>query len=193
MILILGSSVVELSTVNRAVVGSNPTPGVAEDLRHRYTANPKAVGERSEVFVFAALVRAGYEVLIAPFSDNQRYDLVLDLDDCFARVQVKTGRLIDGSIVFATSSSQAHRGRGRQNYRGQCELFAVYCPVLDKTYIIPVDAVPAAECSLRVDPSRNKQHRRVRWAADYELRPRQAEPIRLIADAGKHRDEPDGA
>lgn len=133
--------------------------------------NPKSIGERSEGFVLSALFRAGYTVLVAPFSDNARYDLVLDLGDRFARVQVKTGRLVNGVVVFPTSSSQAHRGRGRQHYRGQCEFFAVYCSALDRTYLVPVDLAPAAGCKLRVEPSRNKQQRRVLWAADYELRP----------------------
>ena len=117
---------VEHATVNRRVAGSSPAPGVL---------NPKAVGERSEAIILAALLRAGYNPLLPAFTDNQRYDFVLDMGDGrFLRVQAKTGRLLEaeGIIVFPTSSSQTHRGRGRQDYRGQADYFAVYCPDLDR-------------------------------------------------------------
>ncbi len=115
------------------------------------------------------LVRAGYDVA-RPLGDNARYDLILEFEDRLLRVQVKTGRLkASGAIFFPTCSSQAHRGRGRSSYRGQCELFAVYCPELDESYLVPVDATGARGCSLRVRPSKNRQARGVRWAADYRV------------------------
>ena len=144
------------------------------DLRAH--TSPKQVGEHSEVFVLAALVRAGYEVLIAPFTDNRRYDLVIDDGERFLRVQVKTGRLRDGAVIFPTSSSQAHRGRGRQSYRGACELFAVYCPDNEGVYLVPVDEVGEAKCRLRVEPAANGQQSGLRWAAQYALRPRAHTP-----------------
>jgi hypothetical protein len=143
-------------------------PGVfrAQPRRGR---NPKATGEMSEAAVTYHLVRAGFE-LAKPLGDNARYDLILELGDRLVRVQVKTGRLrADGAILFPTCSSQAHRGRGTTAYRGQCELFAVYCPETDDTYLLPVDAAGMRSCSLRVRPARNSQARGVRWAADYRV------------------------
>lgn len=180
---------VEQSTVNRLAVGSIPTSGAHTYLRlhvsapvravrerpevyalgHRATRNPKAVGELSEMAVALHLMRAGYDVA-RPFGDNARYDLIIDDGGRLLRVQVKTGRLGAGTIQFATSSSQLHRGRGRQHYRGTCDLFAVYCPDLEAVYLVPVDDVGAVECRLRLDPPRNGQERGVRWARDYELR-----------------------
>ena len=131
--------------------------------------NPKAVGEASEAAVVYHLVRAGYE-LAKPLGDNARYDLIIELDDRFLRVQVKTGRLrADGAIVFPTCSSQAHRGRGTMTYRGQCELFAVFCPETDDTYLVPVDATGLRSCHLRVRAPENNQAHRIRWAADYRV------------------------
>ena len=37
----------------------------------------KEMGERTEGIIFGAFLRAG-EVVLRPFGDNQRYDLVLD-------------------------------------------------------------------------------------------------------------------
>lgn len=185
-----GSSVAERPTVNRVAVGSTPTPGAIQYLRlirptkplvvrersevsafrNRRKRNPKAIGELSEAAVVHHLVRAGYDVA-RPLGDNARYDLIVeDVDGRFIRVQVKTGRLKrDGAVHFPTSSSQAHRGGGRQSYRGQCELFAVYCPELDESYLVPVEETGSRGCSLRVRPTINHQARGVRWAADYRL------------------------
>lgn len=184
---------VEQSTVNRLAVGSIPTSGACDYLRlhaaapvravrerpgvfalgTRATRNSKATGEISEVAVVLQLMRAGYDVS-RPFGDNARYDLMIDDGARLLRVQVKTGRLRAGTVQFATSSSQLHRGRGRRHYRGACDVFAVYCPDLDAVYLVPVDAVGAVESRLRIDPPRNGQAVGVRWAADYKLRPRSA-------------------
>lgn len=136
----------------------------------RRPRNPKAVGELSEAAVVHHLIRAGYD-LAKPLGDNARYDLIIDDGDRFLRVQIKTGRLVEGVIRFEASSSQAHRGRGRQSYRGQIELFAVYSPDLDKTYLVPVDECGAIGGTLRLEPPRNSQRAGVRWAAQYEVRP----------------------
>lgn len=65
--------------------------------------DPEAIGERSESQVVAAFLRRG-RVVLRPFGDNERYDLVLDDDGVFTRVQCKTGRLKDGVIEFDTCS-----------------------------------------------------------------------------------------
>lgn len=132
--------------------------------------NPKAIGEKSEGQVISRLLRAGKTVL-KPFGDNQRYDLVIDEGDRFVKVQCKTGRLRNGAVAFPTCSTYAHRGHGRLHYRGQVDVFAVYCPETDGCYLIPVDAVGTTRCALRVTKSRNGQAKNVRLAADFELVP----------------------
>jgi hypothetical protein len=135
--------------------------------------NPKAIGERSEAHIVARLLDAGKSVL-KPHGDNRRYDLVLDEGDRFVRVQCKTGRLRNGTVAFSTCSSYVHRGLGRKDYRGQADVFAVYCPDNDKAYMVPVDVVGLRTCHLRIDASKNGQHEGVRSAMDYEVRSLQA-------------------
>ena len=155
--------------------GSNPLESTIStacllDSRSGGTmGSPKDVGEVSEGQVIAALLRAG-KVILTPFGDNQRYDLVIDNKGTFERVQCKTGRLKNGKILFPTSSSQAHRGKGRRDYRGQVETFGVYCPELDKVYMVPVSEVGRTGAHLRVDPPKNGQRKGIRLASDYELR-----------------------
>ena len=121
--------------------------------------------------ILAALLRAG-KVVLQPFGDNQRYDLVIDAGDGkFLRVQCKTARILrEGILHFDTCSSQAHRGRGKQSYYGQADLFGVYSPDLDKVYLVPVDVCGKAAAQLRLAPRKQDSCRKeARMASDFEL------------------------
>ena len=130
--------------------------------------NSKTVGERTEGIVLAELLKAGYVVLL-PFGDNQRYDLVIEVEGQFKRIQCKTARLAQGVLRFKTCSSYAHRGRGQRGYRGEADLFGVYAPAIKKVYLVPVDAVGESEATLRLEPAKNGQARGVRMAQDFEI------------------------
>ncbi len=117
----------------------------------------------------AALVRAGYRILI-PYGDSARYDVVVeDSDGAFHRVQIKTGRLRNGAIEFNGASSHTHRGGvSTRTYVGEVEFFGVYCPQLGRCYLVPAAEVVTFG-SLRVVSPRNGQSRGIRWASGYEL------------------------
>jgi len=133
------------------------------------SSHPVDVGLRSEGAILSELVRRGYCVLV-PFGVNQRYDLVLDCGGRLLKAQCKTGRLREGVIQVSTQSVQSNtRGTRIRSYAGEVDLFIVYCTENERVYMLPADEVPAHEMYLRVDPPRNKQCKRVRWAKDYEL------------------------
>jgi PD-(D/E)XK endonuclease len=134
--------------------------------------HPKAIGDRTTLAVMLALREIGYAVLV-PFGENTRYDLVIDDGHTLSRVQCKTGRLRLGSIVFATCSRDAHHPKPKviqRQYQGQVDYFGVYCPQTGGTYLVPIEQVPTRRAAvLRVLPSRNRQRKKIRWAADYEI------------------------
>lgn len=131
--------------------------------------NTKSLGVRSEAIVLAELIRAGYKVSIA-FGEDQRYDLILDDAGALSRVQVKTGRLRDGAILFNCYSVHADRNERLRTYRGAIEFFGVYCPGIDGVYLIPVGDVPSTcHPSIRVTASKNGQRSRVKWAHRYRV------------------------
>lgn len=133
------------------------------------TSHPVDVGHRTEAAILSELVRRGYRVLV-PFGVNQRYDLVLDCDGRFLRAQCKTGRLRDGVVQFSPLSVQSNtKGTRVRGYAGQVDLFLVYCAETRGIYAIPAEDVPSRCMYLRIDPPRNRQHKGVRWAKDYEL------------------------
>jgi len=133
------------------------------------SSHPVDVGLRTEAAILGELVRRGYQVLI-PFGTNQRNDLVFDLDGEFVRAQCKTGRLRNGVVRFPARSVRTNtHGIFVRGYRGEAELFLVYCRENQQIYAVPVDEVPASDGWLRVEPTRNGQEEGIRWARDYEL------------------------
>ena len=60
-------------------------------------------GDISEAKILARFVELGYPVLL-PWSNGERYDMVIEKDGEFLRIQVKTGRVENGCIHFNTSS-----------------------------------------------------------------------------------------
>jgi hypothetical protein len=139
------------------------------DAPVRHIGNSKSLGDITQSQVMAALLKRGIKVLL-PYGDNSRYDLVVEENGQFRRIQCKTARIVCGAIVFSVASSQYHRGGKRQDYKGQIDAFGVFCPDNEKVYIIPIDDLALVrEAKLRLTPPLNSQIKGIRWAAQYEI------------------------
>jgi hypothetical protein len=134
--------------------------------------HPKAIGDRCTLAVMLALQARGLPFSI-PFGENTRYDLIVDLGHELLRVQCKSGRLRLGAVRFKTASSYAHHPNPKtpkRDYLGEIDAFAVYCPETRGVYLVPIEQIALTwQGALRVDPPRNGQRRRIRFAADYEI------------------------
>ena len=129
------------------------------------TINSKVKGDIAEAAVIAAFLRAGFNVLI-PFGDRNRYDIVLERDGKFQRIQIKTARIARGCLAFNTCSNTRRNGeRISTCYTGQIEAFAVYYPITDSIYFVPVETVPTRTAYLRLDRSFVAKH--CRYADDF--------------------------
>lgn len=132
-----------------------------------FLRDTKSIGELSELIVAVSLSRAGYFVS-KPLGESTRYDLVIDKDGTLSRVQVKTGRLRNGAILFNTYSSHYHRQGGScKPYTNDVDFFGVYCPQLRSVYLIPIEDTAKLSGSIRVDETKNRQRSQVRWAQPY--------------------------
>src|SRR5579872_4707138 len=134
--------------------------------------HPKVIGDRTALAVIAGLNAAGYRILV-PFGENIRYDLAIDEETRLARVQCKTGRLIDGAVKFRACSSYAHHPNPQVRFRpyhGEIDYFGVYCTDTTGVYLIPIEDLPnRTSVALRVDPARNNQRLGIRLAEWYEI------------------------
>ena len=133
--------------------------------------HPKDEGDRSTLAIIPALHSWGPTVLL-PFGENTRYDLVADDRGRLTRVQCKTGRLIDGSVVFRTSSSYMHHAKPKTPTR-TCRRNRPIRGLLlrvGSVYLVPVEDVTTEHyASLRVEAPRNGQAKKVRFASTYEI------------------------
>jgi hypothetical protein len=124
-------------------------------------------GNEAEAAILAAFVKRGIDVSV-PFGGGQPYDLIVDLGEFdLLKVQCKTGWLDKGCVSFNTRSTD--HGQGRRSYVGLAHLFAVYFPPKRSVYLVPLDAVGGFRAYLRLEPARNNQQRKVRFAADFEI------------------------
>jgi hypothetical protein len=148
--------------------------------------HPKDIGDGSTLAIMAALRETGV-ALYVPFGENTRCDLILDDEGELVRVQCKTGRLREGAIRFAVCSCYGHHRNpqtSRRNYEGEVDYFAVYCPETTGVYMVPIDDVPLkATAYLRVEPPRNNQSKRIRYAADYQIARVTTEGLRASSGA----------
>jgi hypothetical protein len=130
--------------------------------------NTKAIGDQSELEVAVRLARAGY-IVSKPLGDSHRYDLIIDDGVTLSRVQVKTGKLVAGSVAFHCYSTHAHRGGTMRSYRGEIEYLGVFCPQTGDAYLVPESDLVDSTMHLRVAPTVNRQDRHIRWASRYKL------------------------
>jgi hypothetical protein len=130
--------------------------------------NPTQIGDISEAIVRARFIQKAYVVLV-PQNNGLRYDIVVEKDGIFQRVQIKTGRLMDNEAVYFRASSVDSLTKADIHYHGHIELFAIYCPHNQKIYVMPVEHATSSVCTLRLTPTKNNQSNGIRWAADYEF------------------------
>jgi hypothetical protein len=114
--------------------------------------------------VLKAFVERDLHVFV-PFGDGQPFDLAVLLGSGeFLRVQCKTAWPRRGCLHFNAYATD--HGRGQGSYDGLADVFGVYFPPTASTYLVPVGLFRNT-AQLRLEPTRNNQRRRIRWAEDY--------------------------
>jgi hypothetical protein len=139
--------------------------------------SPQTKGYVAELKVICALINKGCKVFKSCCEDC-RYDLVFEFNNILYKVQVKLARYDSkkGRIeIFARSMKTNISDSGPiyfpRSYKGEIDHFGIYCPELDKCYLIPEEELPVkgTSISLRIDPVKNNQKLKIRYAKDYEL------------------------
>lgn len=127
--------------------------------------SPRIVGIQSEGQILARLLQQGTPVSI-PFGDCHRYDFVIEeKDGTLKKVQCKTGCVREGCVRVRLCSVD-NNGKSK-GYKGQIDLFMVYCPDNDKFYRFGVDEF-SSNVFLRLDQPASAQVKNIKWARDFE-------------------------
>jgi len=101
-----------------------------------------------------------------PFSENQRYDLIIDRNGTLERVQVKTTS--SGEVLKVVCESKAERCNYRYT-QDDFEWLVTYDLTTDKCYYIPSSMLGEGRrtIQLRLAPPKNNQSKGILWAKDF--------------------------
>jgi hypothetical protein len=124
-------------------------------------------GNISESIVMTPYLRAGFTVAI-PYGAGAPYDLIVDAGTGLYRIQVKTGWLRKGCILYKTKRRvrEAHPYATRLYTESEVDYFAIYYPLTESLYVVPFKVCSGTGC-LRLDAVRNGQQKLIRWASDF--------------------------
>lgn len=125
-------------------------------------------GNISESVVMTAYLQAGFMVSV-PFGAGAPYDLIIDTGDRLYKIQVKTGWLRKGRILYngMRRLREAHPYAARRYTQSEVDFFAVYYAATQSIYVVPLSECGGDGC-LRLDPANNGQQKLIRWAKDFK-------------------------
>lgn len=129
----------------------------------------KLMGAVGQLRVAHAYQQLGYNVLL-PFGDLQRYDLVVEKNQSFSRVQVKTVTSRDG-FMYVDARVIGHNRTKINIYkptRSDFDILAVVENATQTVYAIPFDG-SQLQFTLRTKAAKNNQSKNIRNADDYLL------------------------
>ena len=131
------------------------------------TTNQK--GLLAEQAVIFECVRLG--IGVAKPLDDERYDLILDVDSRLSRIQCKwAAKQGDVVVVRLYSNRRGPDGMITKRYSSEdVDGFAAYCLGTKTCYFLPVPFAQYREVRLRLGPTLNNQAIGIRWASDYEF------------------------
>lgn len=140
--------------------------GFRGDVMEELTTQFK--GTITEMQVALALLKRGLTVS-RPLVES-RYDLVLEYQEKFYRIQIKTSRLKEDKsvIIFNTSNSHTNtKGTTNRNYKGDVDFFATYYN--GDCYLIPVDDCGNRAKTLRLKKTKNGQITGISFLENYTV------------------------
>lgn len=129
------------------------------------------IGESKAIFEFT---RYGIPVLV-PMSDNLPYDLVIDCNGKFLRVQVKTCKSLkeDGRLYFEICRNNAFTGEHWNYTDKEVDLFFFYCVELDIYALVTLSDLVNCKrgVTFRKDDyiPANNQSKGIRYISDYSI------------------------
>lgn len=141
-----------------------------------YMEHPtKDKGNLAELMISAELARQGWKIAF-PFGENWDYDLIIEHDGVFSRVQVKHVMSSEDKIEIPCKSVSVTNGKAtniKKYTSSDIDVLAAYDARTGKCYFIPAQELGDGKGSytLRITPPQKGSA--IRWAHNYEeLQPR---------------------
>ena len=124
----------------------------------------KTKGSVAELAVATRLMKEGWRVSF-PYGENARYDLVAEREGRFVRIQVKYTTPKAGVLTVNCCSS--NNWSVLQYTPEEIDIVVVYNSHDERIYFVPVTQLPKGHMKLRLDPPKNNQRAKVRYATQF--------------------------
>ncbi len=128
--------------------------------------NKKTKGDIAELFVSAIFIEHGWSVLF-PFSENARYDIGIEKNGKFLRVQIKYATPKNNIINIRCNSS--NNWSVKSYSKEEIDLLACYNPENKEVYFVDSKEIERNNqtISLRLEKAKNNQEKLIRYTKDY--------------------------
>ena len=132
--------------------------------------NTKKKGNKAEAVVLSEFVKRGFPVLI-PFGDNEKYDLVVEINGTFKSIQVKKGVSRNGCLIADLRYKIGIKRIKSEKYFGKVDLIAIWCEENGKVYLLDLKKFGNKTfANLRLEkPKTNYLISTIVWAEKYEI------------------------
>ncbi len=124
----------------------------------------KTKGSVAELAVASRLMRDGWHVLV-PYGENTRYDLVAERAGKFIRIQVKYVTPKNGTLCVNCRSS--NNWSVLPYTAEEIDVIAVYDASSESIYYVPAADMRGSAMKLRLEPARNHQKAKIRFASQF--------------------------
>lgn len=118
-------------------------------------------GDISKAFIIAKLLKEGYR-LLEPVSENSRYDLIVDINGKFARVQVKTIYYKNDLKVYEMvcySTTRRNKMHIKTKYTAkEVDFIMGFNPDTEEVYTFPIKDIAGRHQIIFRDARRANQH-----------------------------------
>ena len=137
--------------------------------RYESLAQPQKRGCATEAILTAAFAVYDLPVLV-PTADTEPYDLVVEIAGRFRRIRCKTAyRASPDTVAFETLVTRSPGDGYHRRTDVRSEFFAVYDPINDFRYLVPVADAPGGRMEIRVRETGPDGHVGVNWYEEYLL------------------------
>lgn len=133
---------------------------------HVFMSDTHFKGVIGELEFTSHLIKKGYTVL-TPVNPNSCYDLVIEKEGTFTKLQVKYCTPRNGTLCVELDRKQ----RTTKSYKERgVDAMGAYDSVHEKFYLIPMDKIKTKkEIWLRVEQSKSAQTKNVHFAEEFEI------------------------
>ncbi|MDO8639322.1 MAG: group I intron-associated PD-(D/E)XK endonuclease [bacterium] len=124
----------------------------------------KTKGDIAELAVAKKLMEDGWRVLI-PYGENHRYDLVVEKDHKFVRIQVKY--VTPRNNVLNINCRSSNNWSVLHYSPEEIDIISAYNPHDGEIYFIPILEINRSLFKIRISPAKNNQKLKIHLAKDF--------------------------